>query len=217
MIVRSQPSRRYFVVASIVFVAILILAADPRAQARWGGRAGGRGAGRGGFQGFGGDGFAVGNMNRANSYARGGYGSQRQFNTPARSQQYQPRTQSGSPVGGQFSEQSSANRQARYNQFNSQQQAKYNQLNTMQANRHNYKLQQQNQRVATVNANIGESNWNGGDGDDSSGEALGAAALGVAGGMAIGSRMNAPPAQNPYPPRRPHTGIMLRRLRQQVP
>jgi hypothetical protein len=110
-------------------------------------------------------------MSRANSYARGGYGSQRQYNTPARSQQYQPRTQSGSAVGGQLSGQSSTNRQARYNQNNSQQQAKYNQLNTMQANRQNYKMQQQNQRAATVNANIGESNWNGGD-DDSSGEAL---------------------------------------------
>ena len=75
----------------------------------------------------------------------------------------------------------------------------------MQANRHNYKSQQQNQRAATINANIGESDWNGGNGNDNSGEALGAAALGAVGGMAIGSRMAAP-AQNPYPPPPPAYG-----------
>jgi hypothetical protein len=72
----------------------------------------------------------------------------------------------------------------------------------MQANRHNYKMQQQYNRNATINANMGESNWNGGD--DSSGEALGAAALGAVGGMAIGSRMATP--QNPYPPPPPAGG-----------
>ncbi len=177
--IRSQCSRHCFLVASVLLFAILVMTTTARAQARRGGRGGGV-RGSGGFQGFGGDGFSGGNMNRANSYARsGGYGSQREYNPPERS---------------------SANQQARYNQYNSQQQAKYNQLNTMQANRHNYKQQQQYQRAATVNANIGESNWNGGDGDDNSGEALGAAAIGAVGGMAIGSRMAAPPAQNPYPP-----------------
>jgi len=140
-------------------------------------------------------------MGNANNYARSGYGSQNQYRTPARPQQYQPNGQYGSSGRGEYSAQSSANRQARYNKYNSQQQAKYNELNTLQANRHNYKLQQQNQRAATINANIGESNWNGGNGyDDDSGEALGAAALGAVGGMAIGSRMAAPPLQNPYPP-----------------
>ena len=202
---RQRP--RYLLEASIIFVTILILAAAPRARARWGGRAGGgRAAGRGGFQGFGGDGFAGGNMGNANNYARSGYGSQNQYRTPARPQQYQPNGQYGSSGRGEYSAQSSANQQARYNQYNSQQQAKYNQLNTMQANRHNYKLQQQNQKAATINANIGESNWNGGNGNDNSGEALGAAALGAVGGMAIGSRMATPPAQNPYPPPPPANG-----------
>ena len=138
MSVRYQQFRCYFLVASIVFAAILIITAVARAQTRRAGRGGGGVGGSGGFQGFGGDGFSGGNMSRSNSYARsGGYGTQSQYRTPARS---------------------SANQQARYNQYNSQQQAKYNELNTLQANRHNYKLQNQNQRAATVNANIGESN-----------------------------------------------------------
>ena len=185
MSVGNPQFRSYLLVASIVFAAILIMTEAPRAQGRWGGRGGGRVGGSGGFQGFGGDGFSGGNMSRSNNYARsGGYGTQSQYRTPARS---------------------SANQQARYNQYNSQQQAKHNELNTLQANRHNYKLQQQNQRAATINANIGESNWNGGNGNDS-GEALGAAALGAVGGMAIGSRMATPPAQNPYPPPPPTSG-----------
>jgi hypothetical protein len=135
MTVGRQRSR-YLLEASIVFVTILILAAAPRAGARWagragGGRTGGRAAGRVGFQGFGGDGFAGGNMGNANNYARRGYGSPNQYRTPARSQQYQPDSQYGSSRRGQYSAQSSANRQARYNQSNSQQQTKYNELNTL--------------------------------------------------------------------------------------
>jgi hypothetical protein len=66
----------------------------------------------------------------------------------------------------------------------------------------------QNQRDATITNNMGDSNWNGGNGNDnnSTGETLGAAALGTVGGMAIGSMVAQSRAQNPYPPPPPAYG-----------
>ena len=95
-----------------------------------------------------------------------------------------------------------------YNAYNTnqtaQKQAQYNEANTFQKNNENTEKQLQNKQDATINNNAGDTNYYGGgsygpyndccsdgDGGSSTGEALGAAALGAVGGMAVGSMMTA--------------------------
>jgi hypothetical protein len=81
-----------------------------------------------------------------------------------------------------------------------EQQSKYNEANTLQENQEHSEEAMHTNTLNTINANVGQTNWNGGnpyggccyDGDgngSSTGEALGAAALGAVSEMAIGSMM----------------------------
>lgn len=146
--------------------------------------------------------------------------------------QYKPPSNSGSSYGSSGTGQSAYNNYSR-NQMIEQQQ-KYNEANTLQENQEKTEKYMQNDRLTTANANVGDTNWNGGnpyssccydgggDGGSSTGEALGAAALGAVGGMAIGSMMrSAAQPQAPtttvieiappygYPPAEPPLGTTL--------
>jgi hypothetical protein len=139
---------------------------------------------RGGYHGFGGDGFSGGNYGHS-SY-RGGS------------------SWNHSDGGAQSYSQSHPSGSADYSTYNAnqmaEQQSKYNEANTLQHNQEQSQEYMHNQTMNTVNNNVGNTNWNGGNpygdccsdgGGSSTGEVLGAAALGAVGGMAVGSMMTA--------------------------
>ena len=173
----------------ITFLAVAChLAIAPRASARWGGggfgggRFGGGGfggshSGGGGFRGFGGDGFGGGSFGHNSSG-----GSSSWSHSSSSWQQH-----------GQGYNTHHSNEMA-------EQQSRYNEANTLQENREKTEKSMHNSTMNTINNNVGQTNWNGGgggyhgpygdccsDGGSSTGVALGAAALGTVGGMAVGS------------------------------
>jgi hypothetical protein len=153
---------------------------------------------------LGGDGFGGGNVSHSNNYSGG---------------------QSWNHSSNSWQNTSSATKQTDYNTYNTnqeaQKQAQYNEMNSLQESHENTEKHMQYQTDSTINNNVGNTNWNGGDngnpyyccgggGGYSSGDVAGAAALGAVGGMAVGvmtgSAMNQPstttiinnPAPAPY-------------------
>ena len=130
--------------------------------------------------GFGGDGFGGGNVSHADSYSGG---------------------QSWNHSSNSWQNTSSATKQSDYNTYNAnqeaQKQAQYNEMNSLQESHENTEKHMQYQTDSTINNNVGNTNWNGGDGGNpyyccgggggySSGDVAGAAALGAVGGMGLG-------------------------------
>ena len=189
----SKRSPRVSTLVTLLAVTIS-LAITPHASARWGGGGGGFGGGHfggggfggghsggGGFRGFGGDGFGGG------SFGHNSFGGSSSWNHSGNSSSWQHSGQG-------------------YNTYHSnqmaEQQSRYNEANTLQENQEKTEKSMHNSTMNTINNNVGETNWSGGgggggyygpyggccsDGGSSTGTALGAAALGAVGGLAVGS------------------------------
>jgi len=199
---RRRQSGRYFVRAAMISIAISV-AATPGAFARWGGGGGGfsgggrsyGGGGGGGFHGFGGDGFSGGN------FSRGSYGGGSSWGHSGGNSSWNH--SNGGYGSSQSSNGSHPNANSDYQTYNSnqmaEQQSRYNEANTLQENQEHSEEYMHNQTLTTVNNNVGDTNWNGGnpyggccyDGGSDTGAVLGAAALGAVGGMAVGTMMTA--------------------------
>jgi hypothetical protein len=189
---------------ALILVTTLLVASVPQAFARFGGGGGrgggfggggGRSFGGGGFGGgggrsFGGDGFGGGSFGHSSSgggsQSHGGYGSS--------GSQYHPSSSSENESNASSAHQN--NQQSRYNEYNTNQQTKYNEANTLQTNQEDTEKSMHNSTMNTVNNSYNYQN--GGsygccydDDSSSTGEALGAAALGAVGGVAVGSMMTA--------------------------
>jgi hypothetical protein len=217
---RATHRRNALGIVPMAILAIgIALASVSDALARWGGGGGGWGGGGGGgfhgfgggggegggggFHGFGGDGFGGGSMSHSysgsnswdHSSSGSGYNSfeNKSGNTY---NSYKSPAGSGSSYGG------SSNKSADYNTYNAnqeaQQQANYNEANSLQHNQEATEETMHNDTLTTVNNNVGDTNYNGGNpygnccsdgGGSDTGEVLGAAALGAVGGMAVGSMM----------------------------
>lgn len=207
-----------FVLGTILAVGISIISA-PDASARFGGGYGGGrgyGGGGGGWHGAGGDGFGGGSFGHS-SY--GGSSSYHSYGES--SSTYHPSGSSSSYNSSQHPYNSSSsstyssehpNSSQNYSTYTAnqqeQQQAKYNEANTLQSNQEKTQEQEHTQSVNAAyninNNNISTGHTNsyyGGSSygpygnccgsSSSTGEALGAAALGAVGGMAVGSMITA--------------------------
>ena len=199
---KSNPStRRGFSFRIAVLIAGSVLLAANPGFARWGGGGGGWGGrGGGGFGGevdgvmavaagaagadghgggFGGDGFGGGNVGHADSYS-GGESSNHIEHLAEHLVCHQA-------VGLQHLQRKPGGAEAGPVQRN----------NSLQESHENTEKHMQYQTDSTINNNVGNTNWNGGDGGNpyyccgggggySSGDVAGAAALGAVGGMAVG-------------------------------
>jgi len=191
-------SRRYVVGIVILFVGIA-LASVPDASARWGGGGFGGGGFGGGFRGFGGGGgggfhgFGGGGGGGFHGFGGDGFGGGTMNHSYS----------GGNSWDHQNSQYKSGTGQSDYNTYNAnqmaEQQSKYNEANSLQHNQEETSEYEHTQSMNTINNNVGNTNWNGGNpyssccydggGGSSTGEVLGAAALGAVGGMAVGSMM----------------------------
>ena len=186
---------RYFVRG--IFLAILVsFAAAAPVSARWGG-GGGRGGGGGGrWGGGGGDGFGGGSFGHdsfggGSSWNRSSGGSGSWQHPSGTSQSFNE----SHPNGGQDYQTYNSNQMA-------EQQSRYNEANTLQENQEKTEKQMHNETMDTAsNINYNNTNNNNSyygpygnccnDSGASTGEVLGAAALGAVGGMAVGSMITA--------------------------
>lgn len=182
---RSRSRLRSLQSKALLVMAVVGLAAAPEAYARFGGggfRGGGFGGfrgGGGGFRGFGGDGFGGGRFGggsqRRGLFGGGGFGQRSasgggdSWRPPGDSGESHPDVSSGYQT---YHSNQQEEQQERYNEANKLQKNRYNEANYLQAN-------------SDYNP-YGDCCYN--DGSDT-GVALGAAALGAVGGMAVGSAL----------------------------
>src|SRR5579885_2144078 len=171
---------RFASVAAILIVTGTALVCVPAAQAQWDRQ----------------------RFNESDRFRRGGDGFDRGNFGHSRFDESRRREPTSTSSSSQTHPNAGKDYQAYTQNKNAEQQARYNEMNTLQENQENTEKQMHNETMNTINNTAGD--WGGGSSDSSTGEALGAAALGVVGGMALGSMMNkpqqqsAPPAQNPY-------------------
>jgi hypothetical protein len=210
---RSRSAARSLKGKLLVLMATVALAAAvPEANARFGGggfRGGGFGGfpGGGGFHGFGGDGFGGGRFggggSRGGLFGHGGlFGGGGLFShssgdrasgqhSSGSGDSWRPPSDT-SETAGQSHPNAGTDYQTYHANQQTEQQEQYNEANTLQSNRYNEASSIQKNRNNEANYLQANSNYNPYgdccyDGGSSAGTALGAAALGAVGGMAVGS------------------------------
>jgi len=175
-----RPVAERLKIKVLVVMAIVVLAAAPEVNARFGGGGfRGGGFGGGGFHGFGGDGFGGGRFgggSRRGLFGGGGLFGQRSasgggdsWRPPGDTGESHPAVSSGYQT---YHANQQEEQQERYNEANKLQKNRYNEANYLQAN-------------SDYNP-YGDCCY---DDGSNTGVALGAAALGTVGGMAVGSAL----------------------------
>jgi hypothetical protein len=199
----------------VLMVTVALAAAVPEANARFGGggfRGGGFGGfrGGGGFHAMGGDGFGGGRFGDGESHGglfggggshHGLFGGGGLFSHSSGDQDLGQHSSSGgswhppsdtSETAGESHPNAGADYQTYHTNQQNEQQGRYNEANTLQTNRYNEANTIQKNRNNEANYLQSNSNYNPYgdccyDGGSDAGTALGAAALGTVGGMAVGA------------------------------
>ncbi|MBV8135484.1 MAG: hypothetical protein JO121_07580 [Deltaproteobacteria bacterium] len=238
---RSRSGARTLKGKVLVLIATVALAAAaPEANARFGGGGfrggGGFGGfrGGGGFHGFGGDGFGGGRFGGGGSH-HGLFGGGGPSSHSSGEQDFGQHSSNGgdswhppsdtSETAGESHPNASTGYQTYHANQQTEQQERYNEAGTLQTNQYNEANTVQKNRNNEANYLQSNSNYNPygdccNDGGSDVGTALGAAALGTVGGMAIGSALGnnenaqAAPTYNYYsdysaPPAAPTLGTTV--------